>query len=52
MRLADFARSLEALEDVSGSVKVYHTPGGLFDKAAAEEIAGILERRRRSTNKG
>jgi DNA ligase-1 len=41
MRFADFARSLEALEDTAGRLEMYRLLGGLFDKADAEEIAPI-----------
>ena len=51
MRFADFARSLEALEDTSVRIEMYHLLGGLFDKADAEVIAGMFAQRRSRTNK-
>jgi DNA ligase-1 len=39
MRFADFARSLEALEETSGRIEMYRLLGELFERAAPEEIA-------------
>jgi DNA ligase 1 len=41
MRFADFAGSLEALEATSGRIEMYRLLGGLFERAAPEEVAPI-----------